>query len=207
MVPILRPVVGSETDDPGVVTPDRLRPAPSSFHPSVSRGRGASSGGEPAPGRPLVQPAGPVAGLVQWPGQTDAALSTSSSRPAPHCLTAEPERIPERPTVPDRRVFEGTPPDDAGADRSICPGTLQTSADRRTAGLHAHCTSAPGTRKRPGPIDPGRLDRDELGGARSGLRGGRCGLGRDRSRGGRRDHHRGTGRRSRGVARDDRATD
>jgi hypothetical protein len=92
-------------------------------------------------------------------GQTDAALSTSSSRPAPHCLTAgrDESRIG---LVPDRRVIEGSPPDDAGADRSIRLGAFQESALDRTRG----CTRiAPVSIRR--TAQPGRSEeRGELAG-------------------------------------------
>jgi hypothetical protein len=96
---------------------------------------------------------------AQVPGQTDAAPSTSSSRPAPHRLTGP--RGPDEPvagTIPDRRAVEGCPPATSEPVRSIDPGWLQTSDAER----HEHHTriapAVPGIKRRPRAAGPGGVE-------------------------------------------------
>src|SRR5580765_4427536 len=130
---MLRPKVGSEVIfgwrsdriDNGAGDPHCIRLS------AVGRGAWSVSGWSPPPrGEPRI---GDAAGRASGPlvrsrtdrcGTVDVVVSPSAA--LPH---GRPGRIPDRPTVPDRRVFEGSPPDDAGAGPSIDPGALQASEE------------------------------------------------------------------------------
>jgi hypothetical protein len=138
-----------------------------------------SAGAAPPVGRDRAAPSVGVArvmrapdGRALWPGQTDAALSTSSSRPAPHCLTALPGVIPDRPRSPiaaSSKVLLPTTPEPI---RSIVLGAFQASIGPRPTDCTriARGRAAPGRRSAPearwpghgnapDPMDPGRAPR------------------------------------------------
>jgi hypothetical protein len=151
------------------------------------------------------------------PGQTDAALSTSSSRPAPHCLTAASGGDLKRPGSPIAACSKGLLPTAPEPIRSICVDALQSSTTdrredctgiaRRADAVAASRTPRAGRsdvavprspaprRNAPDPGIRGVFASGELGGARLGrgelLRGGRAGRRRARERDRRR---RGAGR-------------
>lgn len=157
------------------------------------------------------------------PGQTDAALSTSSSRPAPHCLTADPgHRM--WPWSPIAASFEESPRADGRSRLQHRAAALAFVRRDQCRRLHPHCTGGrgaadrvrrptPESERRPGSEDLGRRRSEWLGGARrrqqvagGRRRRGRGRRGRGRRRGGRRDANR-RGRRGRRVAGDGRATE
>src|SRR5438045_5729251 len=72
-------------------------------------------------------------------GQTDAALSTSSSRPAPHCLTAGPGRGPGSawsPIAASLKVLLPTTPEPIAASGSVCFRSLPWTRHRVAHALH-----------------------------------------------------------------------
>ena len=112
-VPMSRPECGSDVDDRGAIAPDRQRPGRSSLHPSVSRRPTAGARRR----RAAMPKTCPVRGRTDRCGAVDVIVSPSAALPDGRTGTGS--RIG---LVPDRRVIEGSPPDDAGADRSVTRG-------------------------------------------------------------------------------------
>lgn len=92
----------------------------------------------------------PVRGRTDRCGAVDVIVSPSAALPDGRTGTGS--RIG---LVPDRRVIEGSPPDDAGADRSIRLGVFQESAVDQAQGCTRIAPSVGVARSHGGRLTPG----------------------------------------------------